>query len=36
MRTMPLSQLIYLCSLGAGFAIVAIAVFGAAMSATVS
>jgi hypothetical protein len=33
MRTMPLSQLIYVCSLAAGFAIIAMTVFGATMIA---
>ena len=28
MRRLPLSHLIYLCSLGAGFAVIAVTVFG--------
>ena len=33
MRTMPLSQLIYLCSLATGIAVIAMTVFSAAMLA---
>jgi hypothetical protein len=36
MRTMPLTQLIYLCSLAAGFAVIALTVFTATVSAGLS
>jgi hypothetical protein len=36
MRTMPLSQLVYLCSLAAGFALMALTVFAATVVAGLS